>query len=205
MPARGRARAVAIAVLVAGLVAGCTDHGGEPLASSTTTTTRPPGEIVEGGTARLGVAGPIVVDPTLANLGSPSDLMVLDLLHDGLTRLDADSNPLAAVASEWAHDEGLITWTFTIDPTTTFASGRAVTSADVVASLERVAKAGGSLPALRLEAVQGFAAFVAGMTPNLAGLTAPDPQHVQILLDTPLSSPRSRPPQRRAVTSERWT
>ena len=30
------------------------------------------------------------MDPAEASLASPSDLMVLDLLHDGLTRLDAD-------------------------------------------------------------------------------------------------------------------
>ncbi|MGH9274135.1 MAG: ABC transporter substrate-binding protein, partial [Acidimicrobiales bacterium] len=153
-----------------------------------TTTTAPPDEIVEGGTVHLGLAGPVVVDPALANLASPSDLLVLDLLHDGLTRLDADGAPQPALAASWRSNESLTAWRFTLDPDITFASGRPITAADVIASLERVAKAGDtSLAALRLETIVGFRDFVAGTTDHLAGLTAPDPETVRVAVDTPLS------------------
>lgn len=185
MPAGARAQRVLVLALVGALLGACTDHGGEPLPS---TTTADPDAVVEGGTMRLGLGGDIVVDPAAANVGSPSDLLVLDLLHDGLTRADDDGTISPALATEWAHDAALTTWTFTLDPTATFASGRAITAADVTASIERIAKLGdASLAALRLESVQGFRAFVDGSAPTLAGLTAPDAQHVQVVLDTPLS------------------
>lgn len=185
MPARARAQRVLALTLVGALLGACTDHGGEPLPP---TTTADPDVVVDGGAMRLGLGGEIVIDPATANVGSPSDLLVLDLLHDGLTRADADGAIGPALAAEWAHDPALTTWTFTLDPTATFASGRAVTATDVTASIERVAKLGdASLAALRLEGIQGFRAFVDGSAPTLAGLTAPDAQHVQIVLDAPLS------------------
>jgi ABC-type transport system substrate-binding protein len=173
-------------LLVALLAVGCTDDDDSPPRS--TTTTRPPGEVVEGGTVRLGLSAPIQPDPALANLGSPADLLVADLLHDGLTRLDADGAPVPAVAASWTPDATLATWVFTLDPTATFSSGRPVTSADVVASLERVVRGGdASLAALELESITGFRAFVDGTAEHVAGLTAPDPATVQIALDAPLA------------------
>lgn len=180
---RGLRTAGALLLAVA-LVASCTgDDGAEP-----TSTTRAADEVVEGGTLRLGLAGPVEPDPALANLGSPEDLMVLDLLHDGLTRLDRDGEPRAALAHEWTSDDARTSWVFTLDPDATFASGRAVTASDVVASLEHVARGGdASLAALRLETISGFRPFVDGTAEHLAGLTAPDERTVQIVLDQPLS------------------
>ena len=112
---------------------------------------------------RLGIGGPLVVDPAEASLASPSDLMVLDLLYDGLTRLDADGVPQPALATDWEANDALTAFRFHLDPDATFASGRAVTSDDVIASLERVMAAGdSSLAALSLEAVKGFGAFADG-------------------------------------------
>ena len=186
----GRLRAVPVLVAVAMLLAGCPgDDEGDDDRPSTTEERRPPGEIVEGGTMRLGIGGPLVADPVLANLGSPTDLLVLDLLHDGLTRTDADGEVQPGLALEWSADPTLTTWTFKLDPDATFTSGRVLTATDVIAALERVAKGGDtSLAALRLEAIAGFREFVSGTTPNLAGLTAPDPSTVQVVLATPLSA-----------------
>lgn len=186
MGARERALRISGALLfVALLGAGCTDDGAGP---STTTTARPAGKVVEGGTVRLGLGAAIQPDPALVNLGSPTDLLVADLLHDGLTRLDAGGAPVPALATSWTPDATFATWVFTLDPEATFTSGRAVTSADVVASLERVARRGeASLAALDLELITGFRAFVDGTAERLAGLTAPDAATVQIVLDSPLS------------------
>lgn len=188
MPGGGRAlRFSGALLLIAALLAACTESG-EPVVAPSSTTTAPVGQVVDGGTFRVGVDGGLEPDPATANLGSPTAMMVLDLLHDGLTRVDAHGVPQPALALDWAPDAALTHWTFHLDPSATFASGRPVTSADVIASLERVARGGdASLAALRLEAVTGFRAFVDGATPNLTGLSAPDPATVLVALDTPMS------------------
>ncbi len=184
----GAGRWVAALVALTTLAAACTgdDGGDEPLGRASDTTVS--GDIQDGGTARLALGGPVVADPVEANLASPSDLMVLDLLHDGLTRLDADGEPQAAVAASWRSNQSLTAWRFELDPDATFASGTPITAEDVVASLERVAAGGDtSLAALRLETISGFRDFVAGTAEHLAGLTVPEPGVVRIAVDTPMS------------------
>jgi ABC-type transport system substrate-binding protein len=195
MPAAGRAfrisrpiaLAVAFVVVAAAsivLAARSSDDG----TAIPSTTTRASGEIVEGGTMRLGLGGPIQPDPAAANLGSPSDMLVLDLLHDGLTRIGDGGVAVPALATSWTTDVALTTWVFKLDPAATFASGRAVTPADVIASWERVAKGGDkSLAALSLESIAGYRAFVEGGAEHMAGLTAPDGATVQVVLDTSMS------------------
>ena len=147
-----------------------------------------PGAAVDAGTMRLGIGGPLVVDPAEASLASPSDLMVLDLLYDGLTRLDGSGLPQPALATDWEANPQLTAFSFHLDPDATFSSGRAVTAEDVIASLERVMAAGDtSLAALALEAVKGFGAFAAGDADHVSGLTAPDAGTVRVELTTPLS------------------
>lgn len=175
-----------LCLLVVGAVSLAACSGGRD--GSGASTTRQSGTIVDGGTLRLALGRPVQPDPAKANLGSPADMVVLDLLYDGLTQLDGRGVPAPALATAWTPNEALTTWVFKLDPAATFASGRPVTSADVVASLERVAKGGDtSLAALRLESVTGFRAFVDGTAEHLAGLTAPDAATVQLALDTPLS------------------
>jgi len=114
--------------------------------------------------------------------------MVLDLLHDGLTRLDANGVAEPALASEWEANDARTAFRFLLDPDATFASGRAITADDVIASLERVMLAGDtSLVALSLESVRGFRAFVNGEAEHVSGLTAPDARTVRLGLEAPLS------------------
>jgi oligopeptide transport system substrate-binding protein len=174
------ARVLLAALLLLGSAA-CTDDD-DPNPPSTTDTT------VQGGTMRLGIGGDLVVDPVDASLASPRDLMVIDLLFDGLTRLDDQGVPQPAIASRWVGNPARTAFRFRVDPAATFASGRPVTAQDVIASLERVIAAGDtSLVALSLEAVSGFRAFVEGEDDHVSGLTAPDAQTVRIDLETPLS------------------
>ncbi|MET0729066.1 MAG: ABC transporter substrate-binding protein [Acidimicrobiales bacterium] len=187
MQARGRAGRGWVAGLVAvAILAGCS--GDEDADREVTTTTGRPDEVVEGGAVRLGLAGPVVVDPAAANPGSPSDLLVLDLLHDGLVRAGGDGELEPAVAATWQPDAAGMAWTFVLDPDATFASGRPIAADDVIASLERVIQEGdASLAALRFEAVTGFREFVDGTAAHLAGLTKPAEGTVGIALDTPVS------------------
>jgi len=185
MPAgrgRGTWALVGLALLVA--LASCTSDDGPGEATTTTTTTTGP----DAQTMRLGIGGELIVDPVNASLASPRDLMVIDLLFDGLTRLDEEGVPQPALATRWEGNAQRTAFRFHLDTEATFASGRPVTPQDVIASLERIIKAGDtSLAALSLEAVTGFRAFVEGEAAHVSGLTAPDEATVRIGLATPLS------------------
>jgi ABC-type transport system substrate-binding protein len=183
--AGGRARRALAASIAAAVLVACTGDGDDPPTDTTAAATSGPAEAA---TVRLGLGGPLVVDPLEASLASPSDLMVLDLLHDGLTALDADGQAVAGLAVEWSADAAQQVWRFELDPDATFSSGRAVTADDVVASLTRLAAAGDtSLAALALEPVRGFRALADGEADTLAGVTAPDAATVEVVLDAPLS------------------
>ena len=181
---RGRALLGRCAVLaVVALLAACTggDDGEDPRDPE-----RAPA--LPEGTVRLGVGGPLVVDPVDASLAAPRDLMVLDLLHDGLTRLDADGVAQPALASGWDANATSTAFRFVLAADATFASGRPITPEDVIASFERVLAAGDtSLAALSLEAVKGFSAFASGKAEHVSGLTAAGPRTVRIELVGPLS------------------
>ncbi|MFL6206155.1 MAG: ABC transporter substrate-binding protein [Acidimicrobiales bacterium] len=139
-------------------------------------------------TLRLGIGGDLVVDPAEASLASASDLMVLDLLHDGLTRLDDAGVPHPALAATWTSNPTATAFQFALSPQATFSSGRKITPQDVIASLERVMAAGdSSLAALSLEAVKGFADFASGKAKHVSGLSVHSPTKVRIELATPLS------------------
>jgi ABC-type transport system substrate-binding protein len=163
------------------LAAGCTgdDDGGDDGGPEVT---------APNDTLRLGIGGPLVVDPAKASLASASDLMVLDLLHDGLTRLDDAGVTRPALAASWTSNPTSTAFHFVLSPEAKFASGRAITPQDVIASLERVMAAGdSSLPALSLEAVKGFADFASGKAKHVSGLIVRNPTTVRIELATPLS------------------
>lgn len=179
---RGRAGRALLCLLLT--VGACSNGGDGPKATSSSTSAPSPGE----GTLRVGIGGSLVVDPVEVSLAAPSDLMVIDLLHDGLTRLDADGAAQPALASEWEANGSSTAFRFRLDPDATFTDERAVTPEDVIASLERVMAAGeSSLVALSLEAVTGFEAFAQGEADHVSGLTAPDAHTVRVALDVPLS------------------
>ncbi|MDQ2650517.1 MAG: ABC transporter substrate-binding protein [Actinomycetota bacterium] len=162
------------------LVASCTngDDSGDP--------DGPPA--VEGN-LKVGLPGPIALDPSLASLAEASELLTVDLLYDGLTSLDPEGTPIPGLATTWDTDAEQRLWRFRLDADRTFASGRPITPADVVASLTWLARRGDtSLAALRLEAITGFRALVDGTAPTLEGVRVAEDGAVEIALDTPLST-----------------
>ncbi|MGK2948901.1 MAG: ABC transporter substrate-binding protein, partial [Acidimicrobiales bacterium] len=184
--AGGRVRRALALLAALGVLAACT--GGDDGDDATSTTAAPEVQPADEGTVRLGLGGPLVLDPLEASLASPSDLLVLDLLHEGLTTLDDEGRAQPALATEWEVDSSGRIWAFSLDPEATFSSGRQVMAADVVASLTRVAAAGDtSLAALALEPVSGFRALADGDAETLAGVTALDETTVVIALAEPLS------------------
>ncbi len=135
-----------------------------------------------GGTLRIGVqrpTGSAGFDPARAPATSPSQLLLADLLFDGLPQLAATSRPST---------DGQ-TWIFTLRPDERFSDGSPVTAGDVKTSLQRVVAQGDrSLAALRLDAVTGWAALTQGRTNELIGIKARDARTVEIHLDRPVGS-----------------
>ena len=140
-----------------------------------------------GGTLRLGVEVPIVADPAEASPASHTDLMVLDLLYDGLTAQE-DGEVVPAIALGWRQLEGGRLWRFTLREAATFSDGSQVTAADVKASLEHTARAGiRSFTATRLEPISGYTDFAAGTADSISGIEFHDdqPRVLDIRTDRP--------------------
>ena len=140
-----------------------------------------------GGTLRFGIDGPIVADPAHASPASHADLMVLDLLYDGLTAHDGNE-VVPAIALGWRQLEGGRLWRFTLREGATFSDGSQVTGAVVKASLEHTASAGiRSFTATRLEPISGYTDFAAGAAESISGIVVHEdqPRVVDIRTDRP--------------------
>src|SRR5690606_24500495 len=120
---RWRSRTIAT-LAVALLVASCS-NGDDSDAD------RPAGPDAAEDELTIGLPGAVEVDPSVASLAEPSDLLTVDLLYDGLTELDEGGNPVPALAESWQADAEQLVWRFQLDPERTFASGRPITANDV--------------------------------------------------------------------------
>lgn len=195
MTGKGRLRSGALLLAALALVAGCSSGGGgdtERSADAPTTSgsgsssTEGPattdGGAPAAGALRLGLAGAVTLDPAAASPASVSAMVLADLLHDGLTVLDAAGAPQPALA-DFVPNGDLTAWRFTIREGVTFADGSPVEADDVVFTLERIRGQGGaSLAAIQLEDVQS----VAAVDPRTVELTLRAPS---ALLPEVLSSP----------------
>jgi oligopeptide transport system substrate-binding protein len=176
------ALALAVVVGVVGLgLAGCNKKGAKLSDGSV------PAKPVKGGVLRVGVTRVGSLDPAQARTVEQS--LVADQLFDSLTAADPKTlDPVPAVAARWEASADQRQWDFFLRPGAAFANGRAITAGDVKYSLERVAKPLTASPgADLLQPVTGYAPFVAGTAPDLAGITAPAPDRLHIALDSPLS------------------
>jgi ABC-type transport system substrate-binding protein len=146
------------------------------------------GEPVEGGILRLALQRPDSLDPALAESGLQHDIIMADLLFDGLTAADpATAEVLPAVAASWSSDDDLTTWTFKLADRS-FHDGASITAADVVATLERVARRGIiSAASVQLETIAGYRQYVVDRdTEALEGVTAVDARTVRVDLTEPV-------------------
>ena len=144
----------------------------------------------EGGTLTMALTGVDTLDPARANEASTGQRVVLDMLYDGLVRWDSTANALTpALAKAWNVSDDGLTWTFDLTTNAQFSNGRAITSADVKFSLERLAARGpAALSAVQLAGLKGYADFMARRAESIAGLVATDPGKIAIVLDSPFSS-----------------
>lgn len=176
-------RILPILVATSLLVAACSSGGADtgraddaPTTSRPTTTSDDAGE-GDGAPAaaaevlRLGLAGPMSLDPAAISPGSVSSMILVDLVHDSLTRVDKRGRPRSELATFEANPERTL-WRFVLTPEATFGDGTTITARDVVASLDRIrAQGGGSLAAIQLE--------------DVVAVTAVDERTVDISLEAP--------------------
>ncbi|MGP6171442.1 ABC transporter substrate-binding protein [Microbacterium sp. A196] len=117
----------------------------------------------------------LVLEPTNLDIrhtsGAALEQILVDNIYEGLVTRAQDNTIEPRLASDYeVSDDGLV-YTFTIDEGVTFHNGTAMTSADVVASLEAVRTD---------ESLQGNAEFA-----NVASIAAPDASTVVITLNEP--------------------
>jgi ABC-type transport system substrate-binding protein len=169
--ARRSRRRLLTLVVAAALVTACSSGGDSERADTeaTTSTDAPATSGTDGAggdgdqapaddVLRLGFSGVETLDPALISPASISSVMLVDLLHDTLTRLDADGVPQTGLA-RFTPNEDLTVWRFELTEEATFADGRAIEAADVVNSLDRIRGLGGqSFAAIGLEDVQAVVA-----------------------------------------------
>jgi len=148
------------------------------------------GKPTSGGTFRIGVERPSSLDPARASTVEGG--LLADQLFDSLTAFDPTSLAvIPAVAASWTASPDQRHWDFAISPTAKFSNGRAITSADVKYSLERVVRRDTQAStAFLLEPITGYTALndAKGTATELAGVTAPAPNVVHFDLDEPLST-----------------
>ncbi len=138
-------------VAVALFMAACGDDDGDSGDAATTTPVSDGGDTPDttattaGGTTGevststlvIGRTGDIDnLDPHVATAFQTID--ALELIYDSLTELDADLNVQPGLATEWSYNAEGTELTMTLRDGVTFHDGDELTSADVVASLERI-------------------------------------------------------------------
>ncbi len=103
-----------------------------------------PASAVAGGTIRCAIQRPVSIDPVaMQDLGGYG--IVAQSMEFLCTQNPADPGVLAqALATEWTSNDDGTVWTFKLRPDVKWHDGAAFTSADVVASMERLVAAGNS-------------------------------------------------------------
>jgi ABC-type transport system substrate-binding protein len=133
----------------------------------------------------VGIQWPYALDPALTVL--PTDEQIINLLYNGLVKLDGHNNVVPDLAEAMPTiSADRRTYTFTLHPHLQFSDGTPLTAADVVYSLSRgTSKREASTVASYLHPIKGFAAWNAGKAASLTGVRALDSRTVQITLDKP--------------------
>lgn len=137
---------------------------------------------------RAGVVRPTSLDPARAR--SIDELLLVDQLFDSLTVAEPETlEPMPSLAASWVTTPDQMHWDFTLRPGARFSDGSPITSADVKATLDRIArKDTASSVADLLESVTGYKAVaIDGTATELVGVVASAPDVVRIDLDVPLS------------------
>lgn len=146
--------AIAVAALAVLAAAGCSGSSGGSASDSTSSTTSSAASPSSGGSAGPAPAsGSLVIDNVFSLVTAdphrnfePTGNIVARVLYDSLlTYKGADlKTPMPDIAASWDVSADKLTYTFHLNPKAAFSDGTAVTSADVLFSLQRVANIKGN-------------------------------------------------------------
>jgi ABC-type transport system substrate-binding protein len=156
-------------VVLAALLAACTPGAAEPPG---------PGFAREAArdVLRIGLVDAVALDPVEINPASPSQVLVADLLFDGLTTFDAAGGAVVpALARSWTVSPDGLVWTFAIDPEARFADGRPVTAGAAKATIDRVVGL-------------GVASLSGSSLAMVRSVEAPDAATLEVRLSGPFSA-----------------
>ena len=138
-----------------------------------------------GGVLRLAGGLPPTLDPALVQDSTSAEYIVH--LFSGLVRLNSELEIVPDLAERWELSEDGRVYTFYLRPDAVFADGRAITSSDLIYSLQRACSPGlGSTVAdTYLGDIVGVTEFIAGQRDEITGLVALDGHTLQIQIDAP--------------------
>lgn len=140
------------------------------------------------GVLRLGLELPASLDPAQASTGSQTELILADLLFDGLFDAPAPGRVEPELVGAWDVGDDQRTFSFELREGVTFSDGTPITADDVRFTIERVVRQGpGSPVAAALAPVAGFDAFADGSADTLAGLEVPDDRTLVVRLAEPFA------------------
>jgi peptide/nickel transport system substrate-binding protein len=145
-------------------------------------------EPVAGGVLKIALqADPTTLDPTQAGL--TAIWKVVEHVYDTLVRVDPNLVAQPGLAESWEISDDSTVYTFHLRSGITFHDGTPLTSDDVLFTYTRVLDpATAAVNAANLLSVKGAAAFNSGEATTLEGITAPDPQTIEITLEEPDAS-----------------
>ncbi|MGI9600932.1 MAG: ABC transporter substrate-binding protein, partial [Acidimicrobiales bacterium] len=157
---------------------------------STTTIEAEPADDTVAPTLRVALVALEHLDPADQRITSPSAMIAMDLLLDGLTAIDAETGHVEPdLARRWQVSDNGLRWRFDL-ATTGDSDQPAVTAADVKWTLERIADLGQqSIPGSSLGPVLGYAdAARSGQFVGLEGVEAVRPDRLMIRLTEPFAA-----------------
>ncbi|HEU5200252.1 MAG TPA: peptide ABC transporter substrate-binding protein [Ktedonobacterales bacterium] len=140
----------------------------------------------------VGITDLAQLDPAL--VGDPNSTLAAQLVFGGLVKLNAQLQVVPDAAYSWQVSPDGKTYTFYLSSSLRFADGTPVTTQDVIYSLDRslqmsaqAVQDGGRGGLFYLGHIVGAADVASGKANTASGLTAVDPQTLQIQLDSPIA------------------
>ncbi len=140
----------------------------------------------QGGTLRLSSLPLATLDPV--GITSAQEACIVNQIHEGLVEFDVSLNIMPGLAERWEITRDFRHFVFHLRQDLRFHSGRRLTSADVVASLQRLARSDAVEPTIghaTLQSITGMDRFLAGQSALIDGLRASTPRTIEITLDRP--------------------
>ena len=180
----GRTRALASALGLVLLAAGCTEMTDTPESK------RPPAPASRsGGTFSMMLEAPGTLEPGLVD--DVYESCIMNQIFDGLLDFDTNLNPVPAIAREWAVSRDGREYVFALRTDARFHNGRRVNATDFVYSFTRIfspEREDHGLGGEYLSKILGVGEYCAGEADSIVGLVAVNDSTLKIVLEAPYGS-----------------